>query len=106
MNRRSVEVLGLSVALGFAALIGVGSEARAQGPSPNVQSFASGLHNPRGLKFGPDGNLFVAEGGMGGSIGTTDAQCPQVPDVGPYTGDFTARIFQDRRTRESNDGCG
>ena len=27
----------------------------------------SGLHNPRGLAFGPDGALFVAEAGTGGT---------------------------------------
>jgi len=30
--------------------------------SANVSVFASGFNNPRGLKFGPDGNLYVAEG--------------------------------------------
>jgi hypothetical protein len=29
-----------------------------------VTTFATGLSNPRGLKFGPDGDLFVAEGGF------------------------------------------
>src|ERR1700730_3732956 len=48
--------------------------------------FATGLNNPRGLKFGPDGNLYVAEGGKGGS-NSTALLCTQViPPVGPYMG--------------------
>lgn len=57
----------------------------------NVSVFASGFNNPRGLKFGPDGYLYVAEGGAGGSLSTIGI-CQQVPTAGPYTGDFTARI--------------
>lgn len=58
----------------------------------NVTVFATGLDNPRGLKFGPDGNLYVAEGGAGGTNSTV-GQCAQViPPVGPYTGGYTSRI--------------
>src|SRR5882724_4115714 len=55
----------------------------------NMTVFAPGLNNPRGLKFGPDGNLYVAEGGVGGT-NSTIGQCEQVKfPVGPYTGDTT-----------------
>jgi hypothetical protein len=67
--------------------------AHAQTPAlPNVTVVASGLNNPRGLAFGPDGALYVAEGGTGGTT-STDGQCTQVPKpIGPYTGGFTASI--------------
>ena len=59
----------------------------------SISVFATGLNNPRGLKFGPDGFLYVAEGGTGG-LNSTDGACDQVvPPVGPYTANVTgARI--------------
>ena len=44
-------------------LLGGSSTAREHEPSVNVRLFATGLTNPRGLKFGPDGYLYVAEAG-------------------------------------------
>lgn len=55
--------------------------------------FASGLENPRGLAFSPEGVLYVAEAGTGGSSFTTSDQCLQVPfPIGPYTAGLTSRI--------------
>ncbi len=50
-------------------------------PTPFV--LASGLEGPRGLRFGPDGYLYVAEAGTGGTNSTV-GQCTQVP--GPPRG--------------------
>jgi hypothetical protein len=54
----------------------------------SVTVFSSGFNDPRGLKFGPDGWLYVAEGGVGGVDSSTG--CMQViPPVGPYRGSKT-----------------
>jgi hypothetical protein len=75
----------------FCALILGALLAQAQ-TSSNTSVFATGLNNPRGLKFGPDGNLYVAEGGAGGTISSVGSCDQVVTPIGPYTGGFTGRI--------------
>ena len=66
--------------------------ALAQQPS-SFTVYAQGLNAPRGLAFDPDGYLYVAEAGMGGSNKTDPKTCLQVPaPVGPYGGGSTGRI--------------
>jgi len=61
------------------------------GPDSTVTTtkvIATGFNDPRGLKFGPDGLLYVAEAGVGGTHFSTCV--PQVvPPVGPYAGSDT-----------------
>jgi hypothetical protein len=67
-----------------------GVEMLAQLPA-NATVYASGLEGPRGLAFGRDGSLYVAEAGLGGSNSTVGS-CEQAAGIGPYKGGLTARI--------------
>jgi hypothetical protein len=60
--------------------------------NPKITVFASGFNSPRELKFGPDGFLYVAEGGTGGNISTAGLCDSVIPPTGPYLGGATGRI--------------
>jgi hypothetical protein len=76
-------------AAAFATLGAIVPSAQA---SDGISVFATGLNGPRGLTIGPEGDLYVAEAGFGGTTSTV-GQCQQVPaPVGPYTGGKTASI--------------
>jgi hypothetical protein len=53
--------------------------------------FATDLRFPRGLKFGPDSRLYVAESGIGGDHKTV-GQCAQDPNFGPFQSGKTSRV--------------
>jgi hypothetical protein len=76
-----------------AVVVGGASGVRMLAQLPaNTTVYATGLEGPRGLAFGRDGILYVAEAGLGGTTATGSA-CMQVPGpIGPYKGGLTARI--------------
>lgn len=89
MNRRIAQ--SVATALFAACVLSISASAQPS-PSSNVHVWVTGLQGPRGLKFGPDGALYVAEAGTGGT-NSTKGKCTQViPPIGPYTGGNTGRI--------------
>src|SRR3954471_15509352 len=70
----------------------------------SMSVFATGFNNPRGLAFGPSGNLFVAEGGLGGSHSTV-GKCKQASGAAaPYTGSSHSRVLGGRIAKGTPSG--
>ena len=60
---RSFVCAGLSIGI----LLGLGLAAQAPTAEPQTKVVMTGLDNPRGLAFGPEGALYVVEAGRGGT---------------------------------------
>jgi len=86
----------LLTAIGLALAGTFGAGPAAAGPAglrATIQTYVHDLNAPRGLAFGPDGALYVAESGDNTESTSTAGECTQVqPPVGPYTGGYSGRI--------------
>jgi hypothetical protein len=74
--------------------------------TPSMSVFASGLNNPRGLSFGPDRNLYVAEGGLGGTHSSALDPCPQAHGAAaPYFGSTNDPVLGGRISKVDSHGA-
>jgi hypothetical protein len=100
--KSSIAIAGL-VLLGASVLhadaFGSSSDRKERPARPSVKTYAIGLTNPRGLTFGPDGKLYVAEAGTGGALTPTgEPDCPiNVNVFSPYTAGYSGRVIRVRR---------
>ena len=75
----------------LAALPGAIPHAHAQTDAAPLSVAAAGLVNPRGFAFTSEGQLVVAEAGVGGDVAATD----DVPaPTGPYSGGTTGAVIR------------
>ncbi|HKU13263.1 MAG TPA: ScyD/ScyE family protein [Steroidobacteraceae bacterium] len=89
-------LLGSSVVHGDS--FGPANDRRHEPSRPSVTAYATGLSSPRGLTFGPDRHLYVAEAGVGGELAPSgEPGCPiNVNIFSPYTAGYSGRVIRVR----------
>lgn len=91
---------GSALAILSAAALFAGTTSADAAPLVFAQTVMTGLANPRGLTFGPDGTLYVAESGAGGNGPTitlgsgVQASYGQTGAISSYLNGVQTRIFQ------------
>lgn len=66
-KRTTLVLMFLSVFLLFMAAVSLSSGRVSAAPNATMAVIASGLNHPRGMQFGPNGGLYIAEAGTGGA---------------------------------------
>jgi hypothetical protein len=91
-------LLLLNPSILYADSVGPSNDRKHAQSRPSVTTYTTGLTSPRGLTFGPDENLYVAEAGVGGEL--TPAGGPECPvDINiysPYTAGYSGRVIRVR----------
>ena len=88
-----VQLVG--VAVGMAVWTGEAALPLRAASGATVTQVATGLNDPRGIAFGRQKNMYVAEAGIGGGTLSTVGLCDQVqPPVGSYLGGATGRVVE------------
>src|SRR5262245_44450001 len=93
MLRRRVLSVPFAVVLALLGLAPLGVQAQDATPVPGPPGtvVASGLTNPRGFVWGPDGALYVALAGSGGTTPATES-APTTQILGPFFGGTSGAI--------------
>jgi hypothetical protein len=81
----ALAVASITAALPAGAAVSGGSITAADCPGTDARVVMCGLDNPRGLAFGPEGALYVAEAGRGG-FGLENWSCAPYPTGYGFTG--------------------